>query len=122
MVAAIRPSEYGLPMIARIWRGWAASTEAADLYEEFLRSNFLPATHAIEGYRGAAVLRRLLGTEVEFTVITRFDSLNAIKRFAGEDCEAAHIAPRARELLARFDARCLHYELVVEDRPRNGSP
>jgi antibiotic biosynthesis monooxygenase (ABM) superfamily enzyme len=108
-------------MIARIWRGWAASTAAADLYEEFLRSNFLPATHAIQGYRGAAVLRRPLGTEVEFTVITRFDSVDAIKRFAGEDCEAAHIAPRARELLSRFDMRCLHYEVVVEDRLQEGS-
>jgi hypothetical protein len=45
-------------MIARMWRGWAASTEAADLYEEFLRSSFLPAAYAIRGFKGASVLRR----------------------------------------------------------------
>ena len=103
-------------MIARIWRGWAATKEAADLYEEFLRATFLPSVHAIEGYSGASVLRRPNGAEIEFTVITRFATLDAIRRFAGDDPEAAHIAPRARELLARFDARCQHYDLVVEDR------
>lgn len=49
--------------------------------------------------------------------VTFFDSLDAVRGFAGDDFEAAHVAPRGRELLARFDARCLHYELVVEDTP-----
>ena len=104
-------------MIARMWRGWAASVEAANLYEDFLRSKFLPSAHAIEGYLGASVLRRTVGAEVEFTTITRFDSLEAIKTFAGEDYEAAHVAARARELLARFNARCEHFDFVIEDRP-----
>jgi len=106
-------------MIARVWRGWADNIAAADLYEEFLRSSFLPSIHAIEGYRGASVVRRLIGQEVEFMTITRFDSLEAIRKFAGEDYEAAHVAPRARELLSRFDARCQHFELVIEDSPRS---
>jgi hypothetical protein len=54
---------------------------------------------------------------VEFTTITRFDSLDAIKKFAGEDYEASHVAPRARELLARFNERCEHFDFVIEDRP-----
>jgi len=105
-------------MIARVWRGWAATPEAADLYQEFLRSTFLPSAYTIGGYRGAQVLRRPAAGDLEFMTITRFESLDAIRRFAGEDCEAAHVAPRGRELLARFDPRCLHYELVVEDAPR----
>ena len=104
-------------MIARVWRGWAASTEAANLYEEFLRSSFLPAAYAIPGFKGASVLRRNVGNEVEFTTITRFESVDAIKRFAGEDYEAAHVAPRARELLDRFEPRCVHSELVIETTP-----
>jgi heme-degrading monooxygenase HmoA len=104
-------------MIARLWRGWAASTEAADLYEAFLRTEFLPSAHAIEGYRGASVLRRAVGGEVEFTTITRFDSLAAIQKFAGEDAEAAHVAPRGRELLTHFDDRCQHFDLVIQDEP-----
>lgn len=105
-------------MIIRIWRGWAANSAAADLYEEFLRAQFLPSIHSITGYRGASVLRRTIsGGEVEFTTLTRFESVESIRAFAGEDYEAAHVAPRARELLARFDARCQHFECVVEDRP-----
>jgi heme-degrading monooxygenase HmoA len=103
-------------MIGRMWRGWAANDEAADLYEDFLRSEFLPAAHAIEGYLGASVLRRTIGDEVEFATITRFESLDAVKKFAGEDYQAAHVAPRARELLSRFDERCQHFDFVVEDQ------
>src|SRR5882724_5806738 len=101
-------------MIARMWRGWAASAAAADLYEEFLRSSFLPAAYSIPGFKGASVLRRTVGDEVEFTTITRFESVQAIKQFAGEDYEAAHVAPRARGVLWRFDPRCVHFELVIE--------
>ena len=104
-------------MIARIWRGWASTEQAADLYEAFLRSEFLPSAHEIEGYRGASVLRRVLGSEIEFMTVTYFESLDAVRRFAGDDVEAAHVAPRARELLDRFDARCLHFNLVIQDRP-----
>jgi len=104
-------------MIARVWRGWTDSVAAADRYEEFLRTTFLPSLHAIEGYRGASVVRRTLGQEVEFMTLTRFTSLEAIRNFAGDDYEAAHVAPRARELLSRFDARCQHFELVIEDEP-----
>jgi heme-degrading monooxygenase HmoA len=104
-------------MIARVWRGWTDNIAAADLYEEFLRSSFLPSIHAIEGYRGASVVRRRVGQEVEFMTITHFASLEAIRKFAGDDSEAAHVAPRARELLSRFDARCQHFELVIEDSP-----
>ena len=103
-------------MIARIWRGWAASVENADRYRDFLRTTFLPTLHEIEGYQGADVLRRVAGSEIEFTTITRFESLGAIRRFAGDDVEAAHVAPFARQLLARFDSRCLHCDVVVEDR------
>jgi heme-degrading monooxygenase HmoA len=105
-------------MIARLWRGWASTPKAANLYQEFLHSTFLPSIHMIGGYRGAQVLRRSVGDEEEFTTITYFESLDAIRRFAGEDYEAAHVAPRGRELLARFDPRCSHYEVAVEDKPR----
>jgi len=71
----------------------------------------------LEGYCGASVLRRAVGGEIEFVTLTRFKSIDAIRAFAGEDYEAAHVAPRARELLSRFDARCQHFEWMVEDEP-----
>jgi antibiotic biosynthesis monooxygenase (ABM) superfamily enzyme len=99
-------------MIARIWHGWAGCVENADAYEDFLRTTFLPAARRLAGYRGAEVLRRAVGDEIEFVTITRFASLDAVRAFAGEDYERANVAPRARELLARFDEHCSHFEIA----------
>lgn len=106
----------GFPMIARIWRGYAASPAAADAYQDFLRRSFLPAAAALPGFAGVDVLRRDAGNgEIEFTTITRFVSLDAVKAFAGEDHERANVAPRARELLSRFEATCSHHTVVITD-------
>jgi heme-degrading monooxygenase HmoA len=100
-------------MIGRIWHGWTAP-EDADAYESLLRSEIFTgiAGRAIPGYRGIHLLRRASGQEVEFVTIMWFDSLAAVKAFAGEDYEAAVVPPRARQLLARFEARSAHYEVI----------
>jgi heme-degrading monooxygenase HmoA len=100
-------------MIARIWHGWT-SAENADAYEEFLRTKMFPSIHAVEGFTGADLLRRDDGDEVAFITITRFESLDAIRRFAGDDYEAAVVEPEARAFLARFDERSQHYEIVLD--------
>ena len=101
-------------MIERVWRGWIAPARA-DEYARFLRDDFLPGAHSIPGYRGARVLRRDAEGEVEFLVITHFDSLDAIRAFAGEDLELAHVAPAARVLLDRWEERVAHYEIAFDD-------
>ena len=103
-------------MIERVWHGWI-EPDKADAYQHFLQHELLPGAHAIPGYFGARVLRRPAGDEVEFMTITRFASIEAIRAFAGEDAELAHIAPRARELLSRWEERTAHYELAFEDTP-----
>jgi antibiotic biosynthesis monooxygenase (ABM) superfamily enzyme len=101
-------------MITRMWRGWAGSAGSADAYEELLGSEILPALGGLPAFRGATVLRRELGEEVEFVVLTRFDSLAGVAAFAGGDIGAAVIEPRARALLARFDEHVSHYETALE--------
>lgn len=101
-------------MIERIWRGWTTA-DKADAYQHFLQHDFLPAAHAIPGFRGARVLRRDQGNEVEFVTLTHFDSLDAIRGFAGDDLEKAHIAPEGRALLSRWDERVTHYALAFDD-------
>ncbi len=98
-------------MISRVWHGWT-KRENADAYETLLRSEVLPGIHRVRGFKGAQLLRRDLRDEVEFVTITLFDSLEAVKEFAGEDYEVAVILPEAHRLLARFDARSAHYETV----------
>lgn len=99
-------------MISRLWHGWTTRANA-DAYEKMLRDEVLPGIHRVKGFKGAQVLRRDAKDEVEFVTITLFDSLAAVKEFAGEDYEVAVVPPPARKLLARFDARSAHYETVL---------
>lgn len=73
-------------MISRIWHGWT-TLENADAYERLLRTVIFPAIASknVSGYRGIQLLRRPLGSEVEFITIMQFDSLDAVKQFAGEE-------------------------------------
>jgi heme-degrading monooxygenase HmoA len=104
-------------MIGRLWHGWTTRANAS-AYEALLRSEVLPGIHRVPGYRGACLLRRDLGEEVEFVTLTLFDSMDAVRAFAGEDFEKAVVPPKARRLLARFDERSVHFDALV--RPDGG--
>lgn len=105
-------------MIARIWHGWT-TFDNADAYERLLRETVFPriAAKRVEGYLGINLLRRRLSAGEEFVTVMWFDSLDAVKRFAGDDYEAAYVPPEARAVLERFDERSQHYE-VREDARR----
>jgi heme-degrading monooxygenase HmoA len=98
-------------VIGRLWRG-SALRENADAYAAHLERETLPTLPAIEGHLGAYVLRRELGDEVEFVVLSIWDSLDAVRAFAGDDYETAVVPSEARTLLSRFDERVAHYEIV----------
>ena len=102
-------------MISRIWHGWTAPANA-DAYEALLKSEIFTGiqNRQIPGYRGIQLFRRSLDTEVEFVTIMWFDSLEAVRAFAGEDYEVAVVPQKARALLSRFDAYSQHYEVKTE--------
>lgn len=99
-------------MISRIWHGWTTPGNA-DKYESLLREEIFVGikNRHIPGYRSIQLLRRNVGSEVEFITIMLFDSLDAVREFAGEDYEAAVVPEKARAVLSRFDARSQHYEV-----------
>jgi heme-degrading monooxygenase HmoA len=99
-------------MIGRVWHGWTTPGNA-DAYEALLRREILPSIHRVSGHRGATLLRRDLGEEVEFVTLTFFDSMEAVRAFAGEDHEKAVVPAEARKLLARFDARAIHFQVIL---------
>jgi heme-degrading monooxygenase HmoA len=101
-------------MIARLWQGRTATIEDADAYEEHLRTKVLPELRAIDGHEGAYVLRREVEDGVEFVTLTLFDSMGAIRTFAGDDPELANVSAEAREFLSGFDPKATHYEIVAE--------
>jgi len=98
-------------VIVRVWHGWTTPANAEG-YERLLREEIFQAIaqRDIAGYRGIELLRRTLENEVEFVTVMRFESMDALRSFAGDDYEAAVVPPAARRLLARFDARSAHYE------------
>jgi len=100
-------------MIARLWHGWTTPANAP-AYETLLREEVLPGIHRVAGYHGAYLLRRQAGEEVEFVTLTLFDSLEAVRAFAGEDYEQAVVPPEARRVLSRFDQRSAHYTVVIQ--------
>jgi antibiotic biosynthesis monooxygenase (ABM) superfamily enzyme len=102
-------------MISRIWHGWTTSANA-DAYEELLKNEIFVGiqNRRIAGHRGIQLFRRQLGDEIEFITMMYFDSLDAVRAFAGEDHEAAVVPLKARTLLSRFDARSQHYDVRAE--------
>jgi hypothetical protein len=102
-------------MIARIWHGWT-SLENADAYEALLRQEIFVGiqNRNIGGLLGIELLRRRLDREVEFITIMSFDSIAAVRVFAGEDYEVAVVPPKAQALLKRFDERSQHYEIRAD--------
>jgi len=99
-------------LISRVWHGWTAPANA-DAYEALLKSEIFIGikNRQIAGYRGIHLFRRNLGEEVEFVTVMWFDSIEAVRVFAGEDYEVAVVPPKARALLSRFDARSQHYKV-----------
>lgn len=99
-------------MISRIWHGYTTPGNA-NTYEDLLKEEIFVGIHDrnIQGFQEIQLFRRNLGDEVEFITIMWFDSIEAVKTFAGEDYEVAVVPPKARAVLKRFDARSQHYEV-----------
>jgi heme-degrading monooxygenase HmoA len=105
-------------MIGRIWHGWTTSGNA-DAYERLLREEIFKGieSHHIPGFLGIDLLRRPSEGTVEFVTIMWFESLEAVRRFAGTDYEVAVVPPAARQLLHHFDARSAHYDVRERRAP-----
>jgi heme-degrading monooxygenase HmoA len=102
-----------MPVVARTWSG-SASRERADAYVAHLREHTFPQLAAIPGHVGAYALRRATGDAVQFTVVTLWESLEAIARFSGADPEIAVVPPAAQALLTAYDARAVHWDVAID--------
>jgi antibiotic biosynthesis monooxygenase (ABM) superfamily enzyme len=99
-------------MIARIWRGWT-KREDAKAYEKMLRAEIFPsiAARKLSGYRGAELFVREDGDDVEFVTLLRFDSMDGVKQFAGDDASKSVIFPNAEALITRME-QAQHYRVA----------
>jgi len=100
-------------MIVRAWRGRAAPA-MPDAYPEHFRYRVLPSLRAMPGFLGASLLRHDRPDEIEFLLLTRWASHEAIRAFAGEHPDRAVVEPEAVEALVSFDATVRHYDVIEE--------
>ena len=98
-------------MIARIWHGMTPLSKA-DEYVEFLYQTGVRDYQATEGNLGVHILRRIEEEQVHFLTLTFWDSVEAIKRFAGDEYEKARYYPEDKEYLVEFEEKVAHYEVV----------
>ena len=107
-------------MICRVWRGWTTK-DNADAYERVVRREVIPGIEAqrIRGFRSIDLVRRERDRDVEFMTLMWFDTLDSVRTFMGEDYEAAHVPARAQAVLANFDRRSAHYDVLDRrEQPR----
>jgi hypothetical protein len=97
-------------MIARLWKGWT-TLENADAYERLLREQVLPGLRDIDGYKGGYILRHEAEDEVEFAIMNLFESLEAVRAFAGPNYTVPVFEPEARQLLSRVEPLARHYDV-----------
>lgn len=102
-------------MIVRQWIG-LVKPERATAYVEHLRRDTFPQLATIAGFVDASILRRKADRGVEFVVVTRWQSLEAIAQFAGDDIERAVVPPVAEAMLVDYERRVRHYEVVADPR------
>ena len=98
-------------MIVRMWHG-RVLTSKARAYREFLNARAIPDYQSVEGNISVHILERTEGEVTHFITMTFWESLDAIKAFAGEDVETAKYYPEDKDFLLEFEPRVVHYEVV----------
>jgi heme-degrading monooxygenase HmoA len=89
-------------MIVRMWHG-RVPTSKADAYREFTNGRAIPDYQSVKGNISVHVLERREGDITHFITLTFWESLEAIKGFAGEDGGCKVLSGR-QGLLARIRA------------------
>ena len=105
-------------MNARSWKG-AVRRQDGNAYAQYMRRTGVAAYAETPGNRGVWMLRRDVDGRTEFVMFTLWDSLAAVKAFAGEDYETAVFYPQDDRFLVERDLEATHYE--VETQVATGS-
>ena len=100
-------------MVIREWRG-RASAENPNAYPTHFRHHVVPGLGRLPGFAGASLSQRTRDGTIEFLVLTRWHSEDAVRAFAGDDPSRAVVEPEAAAALLDFDKSVAHYEVVDE--------
>lgn len=103
--------------VARVWHG-RTPVAKADEYYAYLTEAGIKKIKAVPGNLGVQVFRRTTGDVTEFTVISYWEALDAIRRFAGDDIEKTHHLPKDAEYLLELEPTVKHHEVVLNEWKR----
>jgi heme-degrading monooxygenase HmoA len=98
-------------MIERHWKGTCKIEQASNYTMHLLHDTF-PLLAGMEGFVKATILKRALGNGIEFLIVTVWQSIDAIKQFAGEDVETAVVPANVQQMMVAFDKTVSHYEVA----------
>ena len=103
-------------MIARIWNARTSGPHDTQRYQQVFDTEVLSQLSGVAGFRGAYLLAREDDGAVAIRTITVFESLVAVRRFAGQDYQREHVTPRARATLLGSDPAITHFEALSVHR------
>jgi heme-degrading monooxygenase HmoA len=103
-------------VIVRVWRA-VATRDGAERYREHFTRTVLPELGRTPGFLGAWLTRRDRDSRVELQVLTRWESPDAVRGFAGDAVETAVVEPEARAVLLEYDSTVTHHTVVVDATP-----
>jgi heme-degrading monooxygenase HmoA len=107
-------------MIARIWRGIALK-ENADDYLAYLQETALRDYAKTPGNCGVTTLRRDQGEHCEIMLISLWDSMDAVRAFAGENPDRSVYYPEDEHYLLQMEPLVRHYD-IAEHMPSSDEP
>lgn len=100
--------------VVRFWRGYGSAAGVQRYCDEHFKLVVLPQLRTLQGFVGATLVARTRERDMEVVVTTRWDSIESIREFAGEDYERAVVEPAVRDLLDSFDERVQHFTVIFE--------
>ena len=103
-------------MIVRTWRAIAANQEVVDTYASHLKRNTFREMQELDGHVGASVSVKPAGEQFEVLVMSYWDDMDAVRRFAGDkvtDLHDAVVKTSTQKLLASYDPKVEYFEILV---------
>jgi len=105
-------------MISRHWKGIAKPGEAEN-YIHHLKTDTFPKLSEIDGFISASILTRPVDQGPEFLIVTEWESIEAIKAFAGEEADVAVVPQVVQDMMIDYDRNVRHYEVVETYTPES---
>jgi heme-degrading monooxygenase HmoA len=102
-------------MVERIWSAHAATRESGEGYAAYFHRVVLPELRAVPGFCGARLLQRDLRGTIEIVVSTRWESMDVIRGFAGDNIDEAVVHAEAAAFFSDYEHTVRHFEVVSED-------